>query len=442
VRVVPCVLIVGVSLGLSGCAMFKKQPAPAPAAPDPLLQRSDRGEQPPTPPTNGGPTSPVIPTSASSGVLAGQVIDSYGRPAAEAYILVKFPAQNGEPEKKPIDVAANPQGYFTISGLRPAGHYQLTARARNGQRLLAGTTWATAPNPRVLIRISEDFVTQATPPLPPPPVWPERTVSNEADRARAAPKAPPRTSTPNDAGWGAARGRAEEPRTEKAPSAANQLPAIPIEAAPPDNTRIVKEKNTARIDPSQQPCRTPPVNQFRQPLPKQAVPNEAGPAASSVPRASRVPSCVLIGKQLVNFALYDLDDRVWEFRQRTGKLVLLDFWGTWCTHCMPPIAHLKILQNQYRGAGLQVIGIAYQRQGTPQEQRRQVDDFCQVKRINYKVLMGGPDCPVRNAFRVQAFPTLVLLDQNGWIVWQHEGGLDREDLKDLEMRIQSRLGVR
>src|SRR5262249_53368854 len=154
--------------------MFKRAtPAKPPSGPDPLFPRADRTN--PAPPADvrtaaAAEANPVVPTSAASGILAGQVIDSFSRPPGEAYILVSFPKEGAAKDKKPIEVQTNAQGYFTIAGLQPGKHYQLIARCRDGKRMLAGTTFATPPNPRVVIKISEDFVNKNTPPIPPPPV--------------------------------------------------------------------------------------------------------------------------------------------------------------------------------------------------------------------------------------------------------------------------------
>jgi thiol-disulfide isomerase/thioredoxin len=444
VRVAPCVIIAAVLLGLCGCKLFsKKSPPPGPAASDPLLPRADRAGPPGDVRTAAAADADnhVIPTSAGNGLLAGQVIDSYSRPAEEAYILVSFPKQNGQPEKKPIDVAANAQGYFTISGLQPGGNYQLTARARDGKRMLAGTTWVKAPNPRVLIRISEDFVSKNTPPIPPPPAWPGSNIGKEEKPAAAenpqpkSPDGPEKATAALEQGWKAPATIGVPPKVTIDPilSGTDEAPAIRIETTPPALERTVESDN--KLAKANGLCVVPPQAGLARPTSPQADPSLLeGPA--------RVPSCILVGKQLVNFALPDLDERPWEFRQRRGKLVLLDFWGTWCVPCRQAVTHLRILQDRYRDAGLEVIGITYERQANPAEQRRLVDGVCQRLRINYKVLMGGAECPVKIQFGVRALPTLVLLDQNGWIVWQHEGGLDAEDLKDLELRIQGRLGTR
>jgi thiol-disulfide isomerase/thioredoxin len=156
----------------------------------------------------------------------------------------------------------------------------------------------------------------------------------------------------------------------------------------------------------------------------------------------RVPSCVLTGQTLYNFALNDLTGHPWEYRQRRGKLVLIDFWGTWCIHCLHTIPNLNILQERYGPYGLEVIGIAYET-GAPAEQVRKVNDVRQRTRMNYRVLLGSDrdTCPVRKQFGVRAWPTMVLIDDTGRIVWRGEGG-DPQHLRELEVVIQQRLAAR
>src|SRR5205823_9687359 len=67
---------------------------------------------------------------------------------------------------------------------------------------------------------------------------------------------------------------------------------------------------------------------------------------------TRVPSCILTGETLHNFALNDLSGQPWEFRSHRGRVVLIDFWGTWCLPCLQSIPHLRILQDRYGPYGL------------------------------------------------------------------------------------------
>jgi thiol-disulfide isomerase/thioredoxin len=154
--------------------------------------------------------------------------------------------------------------------------------------------------------------------------------------------------------------------------------------------------------------------------------------------------CVRVGQKLDNFALYNLNGQPWEFRRdRGGRLVLLDFWYSTCGPCLQAIPQLVDLQRKYGSYGLEVIGIAYEKGPTP----TQVQKVRQVRGrygINYTTLLGGggPDpCPVRTQLEVARFPTLVLLDETGQIVWRNEGLSERAHY-DLEMEIRRRLGIR
>ncbi len=155
-----------------------------------------------------------------------------------------------------------------------------------------------------------------------------------------------------------------------------------------------------------------------------------------------MPSCVLMGQTLHNFALNDVNGQPWEFRQRRGRLVLLDFWGSWCLPCQHAIPHLKDLTLRYEPYGLEVIGIAYE-EGTTAEQVQKVNRVRNRLGINYRLLMGSDrsQCPVRTQFQVRSWPTLVLVDEQSRIIWRSEG-LDQEHLKELEIIIRQRLGLR
>jgi thiol-disulfide isomerase/thioredoxin len=124
-------------------------------------------------------------------------------------------------------------------------------------------------------------------------------------------------------------------------------------------------------------------------------------------------------------------------------MVLLDFWGTNCLPCLHAIPHLRIAQERYGPAGLDVVGIAYEQAGEPAEQAKRVRAAAERHYINYTLLLGGGgNCPVRTQFGVTRLPTLVLIAENGAILWRHEGRMDRQHLDDLDGTIRHWLGTR
>jgi len=420
VRTVPCLIVfAALCLGLTGCSLFNKRPASGDRA---AATSSDQPFKPPEPaPVAGrGPTDGEL-----GGLLAGRVIDSYNNRPADAY--VRWVCLEDKEQETPVDVAVSPEGYFTIQGLKRGKHYKLLARAKSGDHVLAGVTYTEAPNVRVLIKLSEDFATTYTPPVPGAPAY-----AGQGAAPKQAPKKKETQASTMAPAW--------QPNAEGLPNPTIGLPRPMTPGGPPvvpDATNIASTGGV-RNDPLVEMPR--PAAPSWQPGAQQPAPPMADPNAPPAP----VPSCVLVGTQLVNFALRELGGDTWEWkRNRRGKVVLLDFCSTTCVPCRHVVPHLRILQEKYGWAGLEVLAIANEKGNTDVEKAQKVAGMCSQLETNYRFLLdGGNACPVRRDFAVRYLPTLVLVDDKGWILWRHEGQLSRSELDDLELRIKRQLGVR
>jgi thiol-disulfide isomerase/thioredoxin len=82
-------------------------------------------------------------------------------------------------------------------------------------------------------------------------------------------------------------------------------------------------------------------------------------------------------------ALKDINGRRFKLSDYKGKVLLVNFWATWCVPCRTEIPDLIKMQRQYRGKGLRVIGITY-----PPETINDVRKFTRSLRINYRIVMG------------------------------------------------------
>jgi peroxiredoxin len=109
-----------------------------------------------------------------------------------------------------------------------------------------------------------------------------------------------------------------------------------------------------------------------------------------------------------DFILKTIDDQEITLSQLKGKVVLLDFWATWCGPCRESIPHLVHLYKTYRENGFEMIGISLDK-GDPQVVR----NFAKSMDIPYPIVIASEKV-VRN-YKVTKIPTSFLIDKEGRI---------------------------
>ena len=120
-----------------------------------------------------------------------------------------------------------------------------------------------------------------------------------------------------------------------------------------------------------------------------------------------------------DWELRNLEGRLVKFSDFRGKVVILDFWATWCIPCRVEIPHFVELQKQYRDKGLAVIGVSLDEQG-PEVVRKFVKQFG----VNYPVVTGNEK--IAEAYGgIEGIPTTFVIDRHGRIVRGHVGYNDK-----------------
>ena len=130
----------------------------------------------------------------------------------------------------------------------------------------------------------------------------------------------------------------------------------------------------------------------------------------------------VIGTQRPEFALEDIEGRVRNVREWDGKVLLVNFWATWCPPCIKEMPLLIELQNQYGEQGLQVIGLAI-------DDEQSVRDFVNTYGITFPVVAGeieAMELATRFGNRLNALPYTAFVDRNGVIVQVTAGEISRE----------------
>jgi thiol-disulfide isomerase/thioredoxin len=122
--------------------------------------------------------------------------------------------------------------------------------------------------------------------------------------------------------------------------------------------------------------------------------------------------------------LRDLKGRTVRLTDFKGKVVLLNFWATWCPPCRAEIPELVKWQNEYRSQGLQVVGVTY-----PPTNRQEVRSFLHALKVNYPILLGSKK--TKALFdHGETLPFSVVIDREGKVRETIEGILLPEEFDE------------
>ena len=139
------------------------------------------------------------------------------------------------------------------------------------------------------------------------------------------------------------------------------------------------------------------------------------------------------GKAAPDFALSDLSGKTVRLSDFKGKVVLPDFWATWCGPCREEIPEFVQLQKQYAGKGFTMMGIALDDEGASV-----VKPFAQKLGMNYPVVIGN--IQVASAYGgIQAIPLTFLIGRDGKILKTYLGARDKSEFQqDIQSALQTK----
>jgi peroxiredoxin len=114
-----------------------------------------------------------------------------------------------------------------------------------------------------------------------------------------------------------------------------------------------------------------------------------------------------------DFALKDLDGKTVRLADYQGKVVLLEFWATWCGPCKQSMPELQRLYDEYQDRGFELIAVSLD------ESVSAVRTFVEEYRLSFTVVIDDAD--VNSAYGVFSIPTTFILDKSGQVVRKHLG---------------------
>ncbi len=133
----------------------------------------------------------------------------------------------------------------------------------------------------------------------------------------------------------------------------------------------------------------------------------------------------VVGSPAPAFALPDLDGELRRSEEWAGKVMVVNFWATWCPPCRKEMPDFNTLYQQYRDEGVVFVGIALDNPDKAQA-------FVEQIGIDYPILVGdetGIEAAKAFGNRFGALPYTAVVDRAGQIRHTHRGEVSREDLE-------------
>ena len=126
-----------------------------------------------------------------------------------------------------------------------------------------------------------------------------------------------------------------------------------------------------------------------------------------------------VGQPAPDFTLDDSAGSPFKLSAYQGRVVLLDFWATWCTGCKVEIPWYVEFQNKYRKDGLAAIGVSMDDDGW-----KSVMPYLGKNELNYPVVIGNQELAKR--YGVEAMPMTLLIDREGRVAGVHLGLVEKK----------------
>ena len=134
-----------------------------------------------------------------------------------------------------------------------------------------------------------------------------------------------------------------------------------------------------------------------------------------------------VGTPAPDFTLLDLENRPLRLSEVKGKVVLLDFWGTWCVPCRAELPNLELLHRDFKDKGLLVLGVDTEE---PKDQTAFMEKFGYTFRF-----LVDPNEKVKNLYAVGGIPATVLIDKDGNIQMFDTGAASYDSLRETVRRM-------
>jgi thiol-disulfide isomerase/thioredoxin len=125
-------------------------------------------------------------------------------------------------------------------------------------------------------------------------------------------------------------------------------------------------------------------------------------------------------KQAPAWELKDLAGKPVKLADFKGKIVVMDFWGSWCPPCRAELPSFQAMYDKYKDKGVVFLGVNWERPAEPHVRMKKVTSFMAENKYTFPVIIDH-DKVVAEAYELQGFPTVFLIDGTGTIRYRNLG---------------------
>lgn len=140
-------------------------------------------------------------------------------------------------------------------------------------------------------------------------------------------------------------------------------------------------------------------------------------------------------REAPTWKLPDLAGKTVQLEDYKGKVLVVDFWGSWCGPCRAELPYFEAAYKRYKDRGVAFLGINWERETTTAARLKAAKEFLKESGYTFPVVLDHERVAV-NSYEVGAFPTLYLIDRTGRIRYRNVGLSDGID-EILEAQIES-----
>ncbi len=144
----------------------------------------------------------------------------------------------------------------------------------------------------------------------------------------------------------------------------------------------------------------------------------------SIPKS--IPEGPRVGFRAPGFAVPTLDGQSQSLVDYRGKVIMINFWATWCIPCRVEMPSMENLYEKYRGKGFEILAVS------GGESRSVVQPFIENLKLSFPILLDE-QFEVHDKYQVSAIPSTFLVDKSGVITHRFFGAMDWNNDQSMEL---------